>query len=567
MLEIQRILQWPNGDLPSEYLGLPLFLGNLTEDLCLPLLTKVEKRLAGWKARILSYAGWLCLIRYVLMTLPYYWMMAFRLPMVVLKKIQQACIKFMWNEGDGARHMQLVKWDRLCMPVEEGGVGIRRLEEANRALLASRCCQLLTYGTPWANIFKDKYLSHHSPWTLKKAPNQSWGWKGLRWGWSWIQDKVEWKIGNGEQTRFWTDRWLGQVLLYRVDANGYSLPCKEFMISIREITFGRQDSQSFPIARSLGVSIDNIRLMETEDKLVWSEDGKAIFKAGEIIKKCCTQGVKDWWREKIRASYAPTKSCWHAYIACAGRLPTLDRLQNAEIHLANRCSLCLCAEETNGHVLIKCKVAKEVWRYVTAKFGRVKFPQGEIVTEFQRCLQSQIGRIKREVWRNCIDSFFSANWPPEVIQKVKIWFKTGLHSVDTIASGRSGMTINIVRACTRHGSRIAGLSFDDNDQLGCVIIIKDRGRIHEGEMEVLEHILRFHKEYGGDYIIISPTKEWVGKIIQSLEGRRMNAVWTRCFSQVQGRISVKQGDATVDIGRLIMEHTHEPTDYFANFNV
>ncbi|KAF3792377.1 hypothetical protein EJ110_NYTH10411, partial [Nymphaea thermarum] len=79
MWEIQRILQWSSGDLPSGYLGHPLFLGSLTEDLCLSLLTKVEKRLAGWKARILSYGGRLCLIRYVLMTLPYYWMMAFRL--------------------------------------------------------------------------------------------------------------------------------------------------------------------------------------------------------------------------------------------------------------------------------------------------------------------------------------------------------------------------------------------------------------------------------------------------------------------------------------------------------
>ncbi|KAF3776181.1 hypothetical protein EJ110_NYTH48924 [Nymphaea thermarum] len=80
--------------------------------------------------------------------------------------------------------------------------------------------------------------------------------------------------------------------------------------------------------------------------------------------------------------------------------------------------------------------------------------------------------------------------------------------VDTVGSGTSGMTINIGRAHTRHGPRIAGLSYEDNGQLGCAVIIKDRGRIHEGEMEVLERILRFHKEYGGDYIIISPTKEW-----------------------------------------------------------
>ncbi|KAF3782381.1 putative ribonuclease H protein [Nymphaea thermarum] len=143
-----RALPWSSGSLHSEYLGLPLFLGNLTKDLRLPFLTKVEKRLAGWKTQILSYVGWLCLIRYVLMTLPYYWMMAFRLPKVVLKGIEQACIKFLWNEEERSRHMHLVKWEHLCLPLDEGGVGIQRLEDVNRAMLASRCCRLLTSKGP-----------------------------------------------------------------------------------------------------------------------------------------------------------------------------------------------------------------------------------------------------------------------------------------------------------------------------------------------------------------------------------------------------------------------------------
>ncbi|KAF3781764.1 putative ribonuclease H protein [Nymphaea thermarum] len=161
MREIQSILPWTSGSLPSKYLSLPLFLGNFTEDLCLPLLTKVEKRLAGWKTHILSYAG-LCLIRNVLMTLPCYWIMTFRLSKVVLKGIEQACIKFLWNEKEGSRHMHLVKWERLCLPLEEEGVGIRRLEDVNKAMLARRSCRLLTSKCPWAYIYKETYLSSDS---------------------------------------------------------------------------------------------------------------------------------------------------------------------------------------------------------------------------------------------------------------------------------------------------------------------------------------------------------------------------------------------------------------------
>ncbi|KAF3786554.1 hypothetical protein EJ110_NYTH20808 [Nymphaea thermarum] len=138
------------------------------------------------------------------------------------------------------------------------------------------------------------------------------------------------------------------------------------------------------MAAHLGVSSTNIRIRDAEDSLVWSDDGKANFKAGEIINKCRIQGVKESWRRKIWVSYAPAKSCWYSYIACEGRLPTLDRIQKTGVQLANRCSFCYCAEETNVHVLMNCKISKEVWKYIAAKFDRVNYPRGDIADAFKR---------------------------------------------------------------------------------------------------------------------------------------------------------------------------------------
>ncbi|KAF3773102.1 hypothetical protein EJ110_NYTH56156 [Nymphaea thermarum] len=238
-------------------------------------------------------------------------------------------------------------------------------------------------------------------------------------------------------------------------------------------------------AVQIGVSPASIRLRDTEDMLVWSDDGKESFKAGEILNKCRSHGVKEWWRRKLWVSYALAKSCWHFYIACEGRLPTLDRIQKTGIHLANRCSFCHCEEETNAHVLINCKVAKEVWRYIAAKFDRVKFPQGAIAETFKRWLQArikekwrrrcwrmtflivcwnlwcfrnrclhdslppQVGRLKEDVWRNCIDSFSSIKWTIADDTKLRIWIETGHNTVNTIGSNREGMLINIVSASTR----------------------------------------------------------------------------------------------------------------------
>ncbi|KAF3789439.1 hypothetical protein EJ110_NYTH18073 [Nymphaea thermarum] len=120
--------------------------------------------------------------------------------------------------------MHLVKWDRMCMPVEEGGVGIRRLEE---------------------------------------------------------------------------------VLLTRADGRGYGLQGNELITSVREFTSASQGSSSLDIAARLGVFKDDIRFRDANDSLVWSDDGKDNFRAADIMSKCRTQGVKEWWRKKIWYSSAP----------------------------------------------------------------------------------------------------------------------------------------------------------------------------------------------------------------------------------------------------------------------
>ncbi|KAF3795607.1 hypothetical protein EJ110_NYTH00250 [Nymphaea thermarum] len=262
------------------------------------------------------------------------------------------------------------------------------------------------------------------------------------------------RIINANQAAF----SKGQILLTRAEENGYEVHWRELNSSVKDFTSVSHDNPTLDNAMRLGVYKENIQIRDTDDSLVWSGDGKANFRACDILEKCRTKEVKEWWRKKIWNNSTPAKSCWHTYVACEG-------------------------------------------------------------------------------------------------------------SVDTLGSNRNGVTINIVRAQTRLGHKIAGLSYIENDLMGCVVIIKDRGSIHEGEMEVLERILRFHKDYGGDHIIVSPIKEWVRKIRQAIEGRRTNAGWTAFLGLFQNRIFVKQGDTTVALGHMIMEHAHDTHDYFAALNV
>ncbi|KAF3778934.1 retrotransposable element ORF2 protein [Nymphaea thermarum] len=73
-------LGWPCDDLPTTYLGLPLFAGKLKNEWCQPLINKVEKLLFLWKSATLSYAGQLCLLKHVLSSVIGFWTSVFALP-------------------------------------------------------------------------------------------------------------------------------------------------------------------------------------------------------------------------------------------------------------------------------------------------------------------------------------------------------------------------------------------------------------------------------------------------------------------------------------------------------
>lgn len=53
-----------------------------------------------------------------------------------------------------------------------------------------------------------------------------------------------------------------------------------------------------------------------------------------------------------------------SWLAVKGRLPTLDKLQQWNIHLPNRCILCKQAEESLDHIFCQCQYTKVIWSQV-----------------------------------------------------------------------------------------------------------------------------------------------------------------------------------------------------------
>jgi hypothetical protein len=93
----------------------------------------MNRRLAGWKWPLLSKGGRVTLIKSTLANIPTYYMSLFKIPVKVANRIEKLQRDFLWDGVGKKFKYHLVKWSKVCSPLSEGGLGIRKLVDFNRA--------------------------------------------------------------------------------------------------------------------------------------------------------------------------------------------------------------------------------------------------------------------------------------------------------------------------------------------------------------------------------------------------------------------------------------------------
>jgi hypothetical protein len=148
--QILSILQFRAGKLPVRYLGMPLISGKLSYDDCVPLIEKITARINSWTVRHLSFSGRLQFIQSVLNSIQLFWSSIFILPKKVVKAIEQRFNQFLWEGQEGGRGGFKVSWEQVCFPKQEGGLGLKRVEDWNRAAVMKHIWNLFTQaGSLW----------------------------------------------------------------------------------------------------------------------------------------------------------------------------------------------------------------------------------------------------------------------------------------------------------------------------------------------------------------------------------------------------------------------------------
>ncbi|GJW84185.1 hypothetical protein Tco_0157330 [Tanacetum coccineum] len=157
-LSIMQILPFEEGRLPVKYLGVPLVTSRLIFRDCKELIEKVQNRVDNWKNKSLSIAGRLQLIQSVIGSLHVFWASVFVLPSQVLRDIEQIMRGFLWSHGLFKRGHAKVAWNVVCLPRKEGGLGIRRLDFFNKALMITHLWKLInnkeSLWVQWIHAYK-----------------------------------------------------------------------------------------------------------------------------------------------------------------------------------------------------------------------------------------------------------------------------------------------------------------------------------------------------------------------------------------------------------------------------
>ncbi|KAF3794446.1 retrotransposable element ORF2 protein [Nymphaea thermarum] len=233
---IEQEIGCRQGKLPSMYLGIPLQTKDVTEEQCRHLILRSSQKLALWKKRCLSAAGRLSLIKHALSLLPSYWSLVVKLPVTICNQLNKMAAEFLWGDMADHKSVHHIKWSTLCLPLLEGGVGLRDIRETNLANMAYLVYRASLQSSPWAVLIKGRYCERKgflaSSVSGKRVSNV---WHRALQCWRKVIENVGWKIGNGELAKFWTDHWGADHLMDKIPASHFHLIQDTITCSVKEL--------------------------------------------------------------------------------------------------------------------------------------------------------------------------------------------------------------------------------------------------------------------------------------------------------------------------------------------
>ena len=144
----------------GKYLGFPIKHHDASNQDFNFVLDKVKKKLAGWKANLLSLVRRSVLVQASTSAILAYVMQCNQLPRKILNGIDQVNRNFLWNSLTNKKNMCWVGWKKVTTPKDVGGLSIQAAKGKNMALLAKFWRFHTKRESQWAKVLRLKYCTN-----------------------------------------------------------------------------------------------------------------------------------------------------------------------------------------------------------------------------------------------------------------------------------------------------------------------------------------------------------------------------------------------------------------------
>nr|GEX46447.1 hypothetical protein [Tanacetum cinerariifolium] len=332
-IAILQTLPFEEERLPVKYLGVPLVSSRLIFRDCKGLLEKVQARIDDWKNKSLSAAGRWQLIRSVIGSMHVYWASVFILPSRVLLDIEQLMRAFLW------KGRAKVAWEVLCLPREEGGLGVQRLDLFNKALMVSHIWKLLTLKeslwVKWVHSYK---LNGRNFWDIP------------------YRGKIP--LSNMVSCREWYRASLSSSSKVKeVFCNGVCLGRGIFLIK-------------YPLLSSINVL--NIS-PNAPDQLGWhNELGLSKpFSVATVWSTIRPRNAKVDWCKVVWFTSCIPRHAFNFWLVIKQRLKTQDKMARWDVSgsLSTVCPLCELVPDSHEHLFFERSFSQQIWNHMKSYAG------------------------------------------------------------------------------------------------------------------------------------------------------------------------------------------------------
>nr|GEZ63726.1 hypothetical protein [Tanacetum cinerariifolium] len=422
-LSILQILPFEEGKFPVKYLGVPLVSSRLMIRDCNELVDKVQICIQDWKNKSLLIAGRLQLIHSILGSMHIYQASVFILLNHVLLNIEQLMRQFLWSHGSSGKGKSKVAWEIVCLPKHEGGLGIRRLECFNSALMASHIWKLLT---------------------LKESL------------WS--------KIGNERNTSLWFDTWTDFELLAAqisprdIARSGLSLQSKVQDVIHHGLWVWPQELLvKYPFLNNYNTPIKE----DAHDSLVWRNIHGNVkkFLVSQVWDDIRHRDSKVNWYNMVWFPSCIPRHAINLWLIIRRKLKTQDLVPMCDVSdsLGMVCSFCESVPDSHDHLFFECPLAKWIWDRVKVCAGLAHY-----TPNVYDIIQSLMPIMKRRTTNSVVAKLVVAAATYYVWQE-RNWrlFKKGKRSPDQIVECIKSFVRLKILSCklkkSKNGERLARL--------------------------------------------------------------------------------------------------------------